>query len=383
MAEGYDFLVIHYQEINGNRRTRNRTELINRERNTTEYNVIVKVPIRVMIADLLHNIRSKYITHTQIDGVGEFVSRRKKDFTRKSIVRAFREEIRQEIDVLYCVDAQREAYWVSCLAEELRIPYIIGEHAPVPWPGTVLTDANKAAIEKADCFLAISEDKIRQMLLQNIRLPEIRYIGNLIDEDQFQLKKRENGKGIKTLIIVAARSFYKNYGMFTAVIGRLDEITDTPYKVIIAGYASNKGYSGGAQEFEEQIRRSSFADKAELIPEIPHEKINEVYQRADAFVMTSIQEGQPVSAMEAACCGLPVFSTRCGGVEDYTDEKTGRIYSVYDTEGMARGLKDFVEGRIEFDPEYIRENVVRRFGKKAFTEHFAEAVETTLAKSKG
>ena len=89
--------------------------------------------------------------------------------------------------------------------------------------------------------------------------------------------------------------------------------------------------------------------------------------------MTSIQEGQPVSALEAACCGLPVFSTRCGGVEDYVDESVGRLYPLTDVEGMAQGLKQFVEGTLRFDPRHIRETVVSRYGTAAFHDCFCRA----------
>ena len=70
---------------------------------------------------------------------------------------------------------------------------------------------------------------------------------------------------------------------------------------MIVGYAANKGYSQNVEQLEDAIRNSAFARNAELIPEISHDRIHELYARADAFIMTSIQEGQPVSAMEAGC----------------------------------------------------------------------------------
>lgn len=106
----------------------------------------------------------------------------------------------------------------------------------------------------------------------------------------------------------------------------------------------------------------------------------DIYNKADAFIMTSIQEGQPVSVMEAACCGLPVFSTRCGGVEDYIDEKMGRIYNITDYSGMAQGLKEYLEGDIEFDPNYIRNVVISKFGKDAFIKNFTNAFNRTVHK---
>ena len=247
----------------------------------------------------------------------------------------------------------------------------------MPWPGSQIQDVNKYAIERADRFLAISNDKIRQLMLQNIKLPKTTYIGNLIDESKLSyLPKTE--KHTKTFVIVAAHSFYKNYDMFIQVMNRLTEITDENFKVMIVGYGANKGYSSNADLLERKIAESKFKEKAEMIPEVPHEEICDVYNKADAFVMTSIQEGQPVSAMEAACCGLPIFSTRCGGVEDYVDDSVGRIYAITDIEGMANGLKDYLEGKIVFDAAYIRDKVISQFGRDAFTSNFKNVVSEVI-----
>ena len=379
VAERFDFVVARYREVYGfGPWNRLRVERINAEKNTVEYAMTVKVPVLLAAWDEFYSLYIKFTGKKRIDGVGKYVCPARKRFTRRVVERAFG-QLNEKIDALYCVDGQLEAFPMACAAKALGKPCVVGEHAPVPWPGMVVSDLNQEAFEQADLFLAISQDKIRQCMLQNIRLPRTVYIGNLIDENQMTLSPGEPGR-VKTLLIVAAHSFYKNYDMFIRVMNRLTELTAAPFRVLIVGYASNKGYSSGAEAFEEQIRRSAFADRAELVREVAHEEIAAVYHRADALIMTSIQEGQPVSVMEAACCGLPVYSTRCGGVEDYVDDEMGRIYAVNDAEGMAQGLRAFVEGETRFDSRLIRERVVARFGMEAFTKTFCDAFDGVIGR---
>lgn len=377
VSDSYDFLVVRYSE-KARKKPWLKTRVLsgNCEKNTSEYSVNTWLPLRMILLDTLVTFKRKYISKNLTDGVGAYLSESHKKFTRRKITQVFDEHFKDRFDVLYCVDAQQEAFFLQCLAEHYGKPYVIGEHGPVPWPGNVLSDVAKEAIEKANLYLAISQDKIRQMLLLNLRLPKTVYIGNLIDENRIGIKEKAHEE--KTLLIMAAHSFYKHYGMFIRVMDRLKQITGYPFKIMIVGYASNKGYSKNTEEFEKSIRESSFASITEMIPSVPHEQIGDVLNRADAFVMTSIQEGQPVSAMEAACCGLPIFSTRCGGVEDYVDETIGRIYAIDDVEGMAAGLKEFIEGRITFDAEQIRKKVVDLFGKKAFAAKFTEAFDSVI-----
>lgn len=379
LEDTYDYLVVHYLErLRKKPWARTKVTLVHQERNTREYNITTWLPLRMVFFDFLEEIKHKYFNKHWETGIGKVYSEKHEKCSRRLITDTFKQHIDSQIDVFYCVDAQREAFYIQSVAEQTGKPYMIGEHAPVPWPGHVMDNVNKAAIEKADLFLAISRDKIRQLMILNIQLPRTVYIGNLIQEDMLPLLQKNHS--VKTLLIMAAHSFYKNYGMFIRVMDRLTQITKTPFRILIVGYASNKGYSKDTDQFEQLIKESAFADFTEMIPAVPHEKVGEVLNRADAFVMTSIQEGQPVSAMEAACCGLPIFSTRCGGVEDYVDEKTGRIFAINDVNGMAEGLKDYIEGRIAFDPQYIREKVVSLFGRDAFRKNFTEAVESVLMK---
>jgi len=437
LSDRLDFLVVHYTErIRKHPGQKDRIVPVRQEKNISEFAIEAVVPawaaLRERAAEgIFRGLRGK-------DG-SIFAERscRRERIKGKKLIRIFGEHFRDRIDLFYCVDAQREAADVQLLAGHFGKPYIVGEHGPVPWPGTVIPLRQKKAIEGAAAFLAISWDKVRQMEMQNIRLPKVVYVGNLVLEEHFPLRQQsriypptcmktdfvrervsevvtksspgqngrrermftegtelgrkplgpeneraedrctENGSmgvSLKTLITVGAYSFYKNYDLFISVMNRLTELTEVPFRVMIVGYGANPGYAGNAAELEKKIRASRFADRAELIPSVPHEKMSEIYRRADAFVMTSIQEGQPVSALEAACSGLPVFSTRCGGVEDYVDESMGRIVGIREGEALALALRDFLEGKIAFDPAHLREQVVSRFGREAFSTNFMSVV---------
>ncbi len=380
LAADFDFTIVHYKERKKDfilryavRSLLGKTfsvEKVHEEENTTEYDVTVYFPLYLIFQNKFYDFYQKYVKHRSVAGVGTYVSKAYQKRKRKIIEKVFQQYFINEADVFYCVDAQKESHTIRCAAEALNKPYVVSEHAPFPWPGEVIKDNEKDAIEGADLFMAISYDKIRQVLLQNVRPKRIALVGNLVDEEQFLLAKSDHK--IKTFVIVAAHSFYKNYGLFIEIFEKLTDITKVPFKVMVVGYGSNKGYSKNVQSLEEKIRNSKFAKYAELIPEVSHNRIQEVYGRADAFVMTSIQEGMPVSALEAACCGLPVFSTMCGGVEDYVTDEIGRIYKIIDSESFANGLKDYLEDRITFDRLYIRQYIIGKYGKKAFTERMSK-----------
>lgn len=387
LGDVFDFIVVHYNEkkkeplLRYVKRALCKSEVvvekIKEEKNIIEYNADAYYPKYKIYQDKLvsfFNRRFKNFVGRKTFELSRFSAAEKRK--KELITKIFKNYFYNKIDVFYCVDAQFESYILQCAAEAIGKPYVVSEHAPFPYPGNIIPYSEKNAIENASVFMAISYDKVRQVMMQNIQPRKIAYVGNMVDEAQFTLKQEENE--IKTFVMVAANSFYKNYSLFMQIFNRLTEITNIPFRVLVVGYNANKGYSKNAEELEQKIMSSKFASFVELIPEIKHERIHEVYHRADAFVMTSIQEGMPVSALEAGCCGLPIFTTMCGGVEDYINEKIGRLYKIIDIESFATGLKEYLEGRIKFDNVNIRETIVANYGKKIFINRISRVFEDAI-----
>lgn len=333
---------------------------VNSEQNITEYNVTIYKSIFFRLFAKL-----------------SYIPKRIEKSEEKQVKTILKRNSNFSFDYVYGLTAQDMAEISERFARSRNKPLILAEHAPFPWPGNTINNLTRRAFEKADLFLAISNDKIRQVLLQNIKLKNIKYIGNLVDETIFSAKQIvpvNKTEKVKTFIIVAANSFYKNYDMFIKVFNRLSQITNIPFKTMVVGYNANKGYSENAEELEKKLKNSLFSDKIELIEYVPRNELTSVYHKADCFIITSIQEGQPVSALEAACCGLPIFSTKCGGVEDYVDDKIGRIYNITDYENFALGLKDYLEDKIKFDNEYIRNTIIKKFGRNVFIDNFTNFI---------
>lgn len=342
-----------------------------------QYYPIIHVSKVRRVAEVVGSIIKK--KKSSETAVGIYRSRGYRDYRRKSIEKMIK-DLNLEYDLVYCITAQGAAYYALQFAELAGRPFIISEHRPFPHPGWATIDIEKEAFNKADCFFAIGNDKIRQVMLQDIKLKRIAYTGNLIDELRFELKPIPHES--LTFLIVAANSYFKNFDMFIDTMNKLTERTVKDFRVIVAGYGANKGYIDNTEIFENKLKCSKFADKLEMIREVPRDALSALYNRADAFVMTSIQEGQPMVALEAACCGLPIFSTRCGGVEDYVTDEIGRIVDITDSDRLADYLLEFIDGTISFNKEMIRNAVVDRFGRKAFMSVVKNEFDTLIDNSK-
>jgi sugar transferase (PEP-CTERM/EpsH1 system associated) len=92
---------------------------------------------------------------------------------------------------------------------------------------------------------------------------------------------------------------------------------------------------------ERQIAAADIGD-AVLLPG-GRDDIAAVMQTFSLFVMSSIAEGMPVTLLEAMSSGLPVVSTRVGGIPDLVvDNETGALVPPGDPAALAKALALYV-----------------------------------------
>ena len=283
-------------------------------------------------------------------------------------------------DLLYGVTAQTIAETAKELANYYNIPYILSEHSPFPVIGTVINDKTKKAIEECNNFISISNDKTRQILMQNININPV-LIGNMIDGNSFFIKNNNKQNRKFTILITAAYNFYKDYPTFFSAIKLLSTITESSFKVLIVGFAPIPNiniWSLGSEAFINLLKQYDIQHLCELYPKVERMKMNDLYNNADVFVMTSIQEGFPVSVLEAAACGLPIYSTRCGGVEDFVGKSCGRIFNLKDYNSLAYELKKLIEKKVTYNPQLIRTKVLKKYGTEAFLKNISTVFDKTI-----
>ncbi|MBI3658303.1 MAG: glycosyltransferase family 4 protein [Acidobacteria bacterium] len=106
-----------------------------------------------------------------------------------------------------------------------------------------------------------------------------------------------------------------------------------------------------------------------------------VYAAADVVVLTSSNEGTPVTLIEAAAAGKPVVSTNVGGVCDVVEEgRSGFLTPAGDVERFYRKLLELLEdpGKRAAFGAYGRAHVARKYSKEALLRNIERVYHEAL-----
>ncbi len=70
--------------------------------------------------------------------------------------------------------------------------------------------------------------------------------------------------------------------------------------------------------------------------------------------------------------GIPVISTKNGGVEDAINEDTGVLVNIGDFESIAKILNLMINKKLRFDAQKIRNHIISQCGSKVFVQKMTE-----------
>ncbi len=115
------------------------------------------------------------------------------------------------------------------------------------------------------------------------------------------------------------------------------------------------GGDGDVDNLNRMIQGLGLSNQVKYLGWIGTKDKERLFGRVDAYVLPSYAEGMPMSVLEAMAYGLPVVSTKVGGVPDLVcDEKTGFLIVPGDKVSLSKSIK-----RLVMEPDLIR-----RFGEK-------------------
>ncbi|MCK9378627.1 MAG: glycosyltransferase family 4 protein [Candidatus Moranbacteria bacterium] len=166
---------------------------------------------------------------------------------------------------------------------------------------------------------------------------EIGVIYNGIDIEEFKAdnSRKENGK---IYLTIGATRVTARKG-----INYLIEAVDLLKEKFPNIFVEIMGEGDAKDDLENQTKKLGLEKKVKFLGRVPREKTFSYYQKADIFVLPSLNEGMSNAMLEALSSGLPIVSTDTGGADELVKEGVnGYIVKMKDARDLAEKLEKII-----------------------------------------
>jgi glycosyltransferase involved in cell wall biosynthesis len=259
------------------------------------------------------------------------------------VERLRRHFVRERIDAVITVGAGDKMFWGRIAAKLARVPVICSALHSTGWPDGV-GRANRLLTRITDAFIAVAQSH-GKFLVDFERFPQskVAVIPNGIDTNRFcpdpemrsRVRRLLNLPAHAPVIgIVAALRPEKNHEMFIEVAAKVQRvIRDSQFLIIGDGPERAK--------IDAAIAKHSLQYQVQMLGS--RSDTHQLLTAIDVFALTSHNEANPVSILEALSTQVPVVSTRVGSIaETVIDGETGYCVDPGDSDAMALRIQELV-----------------------------------------
>ena len=234
---------------------------------------------------------------------------------------------------------------------------------------------------KSSAIIAISNLQ-KDELVNNFKIcssKKMHVIPLGFDLERFQVDRYENRNSFRTefaleddciaIGIVGRLTAIKNQELFLRSVKEVTKNSKKPLKVFLIGDGEDKEKLQNLCEDLNMPFSKSYSQKEEILVYFTswRQDMERVYAGLDIVALTSLNEGTPVTLIEAQAANKPIVATDVGGIRDIVKEnKTGLLSKSGDLKGLANNLRKLIDddnlrdqlGRSGYD------NVIRSFSYK-------------------
>ena len=249
-----------------------------------------------------------------------------------------------------------------------RVPFVATEHWTAFLPedptelGAVWRGAARASLARARTVLPVSADLARALREAGIG-GELRVVPNAVDVALFRPGNGSSGR----LLTVGLLGPQKGVDVLLQALARLpdgiglDVVGDGPSRAEYERLSAELG-------LEQRVRFHGLLPKA---------RIAELARDARAFVLASRFDNNPCVLVEAQAAGLPIVSTRVGGIPEIVGDD-GVLAEPGDPEAFSRAVRKALDDPGRWDRDRIAAHARERYSLEAVGRSLAEVYRDAL-----
>ena len=258
-------------------------------------------------------------------------------------------------------------------------PYVITEHwtrylpSTDSYQGLARKWLTRLVVKFSGAVMPVTANLRDAMIARGLAHKNYVVIPNVVDVDKFRPAVRTVNRKKKILVHLSCfTDKQKNISGILRVIKKLSERrNDFLLKLI--------GEGEDFHQMKELAVRLQLTDSFVIFTGLKQdEELVELLSNSDLMIMFSNFENLPVVILESYACGVPVISTRVGGIHEHLHDGLGRLVEPQNEEQFLEALTVFLDHPDAYNSEEIRKYAVGHFSREVIGSAYAQVYTDVL-----
>lgn len=221
----------------------------------------------------------------------------------------------------------------------------------------------KDTYKRASVCLCVSTSFAKQL----IKLTDVDFkvIPNIVSTESFYYYPRKRKENEFSFVSCGMLGHRKGHDILIRAFKKVHDVYPCCFLRII----------GGGEDLNKLVELSSqlsLQDNVIFCGELPRDRIREIYNISDAFVLASRGETFGVVYIEAMATGLPVIATVCGGPENFITDEMGMLVPIDDIDSLSNAMIKVVENIGDYNGEKIAQTANKMFSPEKIANQLME-----------
>lgn len=269
-------------------------------------------------------------------------------------------------------------FYTRMLARRFNIPYLITEH----WTGYLDADPvnpsksnlclSKKFARKAAALLPVTDALGAAMQSRGLKGNYIT-VNNVVDTSLF--KQRTTVRSARTYRLLHISTLHPQQKNFEGLLRSLalvkQQRTDFVMDVIS---------DGDFEQYRETIDQLGLSEHLIFHGKLQTAQIAEITAQCDLLVLFSRYENFPCVIPEALSSGIPVLSTRVGGIHEHLTADLGTLAESEDETSFANKLSEMLDHLDQYNPATLHAYAEAHFSYEAVGKKLYAIYQQTISK---
>jgi glycosyltransferase involved in cell wall biosynthesis len=271
--------------------------------------------------------------------------------------------------------AWKAGLWALFLQRKYKLPYIITEN----WTGYYQEDVDglnqqslakkniiKKVFKNCTAYVPVTQN-LGQRFAALFGAKPTYVVENAVDTQLFFYDHSLKNPTSINIVHVSTMTYQKNPEALLETLNTIAQLNSN-IRITLVGPAT------------EQIQNwCSNKNYFTLTGNIPYQSVARYIQQADFMVMYSRYENLPCVILEALCSGVPVVSSRVGGIDEVIDENNGILVPSNDAVALEQAIGTMIENyTTQYESRQIATNAQNKFSYEAIGKKYVQVYNLIL-----